>query len=237
MSQFVNAQEWRPVSITTNDCKNKEILADSSILEEVYGRQHGKTGRWEDEKLAGKPGLTATEVSLGSERGSRSSRSRDRWTECSSGDNMSEESVVSSVDSGPRARQGVNLECLIKPVAETRVLPMRAEHEIMRMRYVLLKEQVARYKLKEEERLERRRARKSKGRKGRKGGSWTAVVEAEPEPRVKRPGRSDHVWTTTLAEVSVDGGEQHSRLMEMERGAVEAGWDGLFESFSRDLSP
>jgi len=118
-----------------------------------------------------------------------------------------------------------------------RTLPMRAEHEIMRMRCVSLKEQVARYELDQKIRLGRSRDKKRQRRIVREDRLSTAEAEAEPLGARKRPRLNEDVWITTLAEVSVDLGEQDNALAEMESAAAEIEWDGLFESFSRELSP
>jgi len=176
-------------------------------------------------------------VSLVSETEPRSSGSRDGSTGCSSGGRWSDESVPGPVGFEAGARKRVHAELRAGGVTRARTLPMRAEHEIMRMRCVSLKEQVARYELEEKIRLGRSRDKKRQRWVVREDRLSTAEAEAEPLGVRKRPRLNEEVWTTTLAEVSADLGEQDNALVQMESAAAEVVWDGLFESFSRELSP
>ncbi len=154
--------------------------------------------------------------------------------------------MLSPVGFKAGARERAYPESRVKGVVETlveasvmraRTLPMRAEHEIMRMRCVSLKEQVARYELDQKIRLGRSRDKKRQRRIAREDRLSTAEAEAEPLGVRKRPRLNEDAWITTLAEVSVDLGEQDNALVEMESAAAEVEWDGLFESFSRESSP
>lgn len=144
------------------------------------------------------------------------------------------------------ARERVHPELSTKGVVKTfvepwvtraRTLPMRAEHEIMRMRCVSLKEQVARYELEGKVRLGRSRDKERQRWIVREDRLSTAEAGAEPSGVRKRARLNEDVWTTTLAEVSAGLGEQDNALVQMESAAAEVEWDGLFESFSRELSP
>lgn len=170
-------------------------------------------------------------VSLVSETEPRSSESRDGSTGCSNGGRWSDEPVLELRTKGAA-------ETFVEAwVTRARTLPMRAEHEIMRMRCVSLKEQVARYELERKVRLGRSRDKERRRWTVREDRVSTAEAEAEPLGVRKRPRLNEDGWTTTLAEVSVDLGEQDNALVQMESAAAEVVWDGLFESFSRELSP
>jgi len=176
---------------------------------------------------------------------SRSSLSRDGWTGRNSDGCSIKEPGVSSVHSGVVAREVVNCERWTKGLAEAsgqdsatraRDLPSRAEHEIMRIRYSSLKEQVARCEEDESRRLWRGRIKMKQCPRVGEGDLPPLTGEAEVE-RLRVPKRrrlSEGVWFTTLAEVSIDLPDQS---VEVEFGATEAECDGLFGAYSRELSP
>ncbi len=172
-----------------------------------------------------------------SETEPRSSGSRDGSTGCSSGGCWSDESVPGPVGFEAGARKRVHAELRAGGVTRVRTLPMRAEHEIMRMRCVSLKEQVARYELERKARLGRSRDKERQRWVVRKDRLSTAEAGAELLGVRKTARLNEEVWTTTLAEVSGDLGEQDNALAQMESAAAEDEWDGPFESFSRELSP